>query len=192
MTDDRTDVLKDLEAALAVTPSPEFTEGVRARIRGESARRRVWPVWSMAALAAAAAIVMAFSTWPRREAVPSAVAVTVAHAPEPIISAPPAAVPAVDARPAVASATPRAAHALVRSAAAPEVLVPRDQALALQALVVGLSNGTIDAESLATLPPDASVPLAPTPKIEIVPIVIPPIDVRAPGASGGEVVGGIR
>ena len=34
MTNDHPDdVLKDLEAALAVTPSPDFAEGVRARIR---------------------------------------------------------------------------------------------------------------------------------------------------------------
>jgi hypothetical protein len=192
MTDTHTDdVLKDLEAALAVTPSPEFAEGVRARIHRESSRRRVWPVWAMAGLAAAAAIVVTIA-WPRREAVPAAVAVTAAHEPTPIVSAPPPVAPAVEARPAVTTAAPRASHAVARRAAAPEVLVPPDQALALQALMVGLRDGTIDAASLATPPPDASVPLAPAPKIEIVPIVIPPIDVRAPGAAGGEPVGGIR
>jgi len=70
--------------------------------------------------------------------------------------------------------------------------VPRDQALALEALVTGLNNGTIDAGSLAIPPPDASVPLAPAAQIEIVPIVIPPIDGRAPGTSGGDAPGGIR
>lgn len=195
MTDHHTDdVLKDLEAALAVTPSQEFAEGVRARVRSESARRRAWPVWAMAGLAAAAVIVVAFAAWPHREESPAAVAVTASRAPEPVAPAPVVtrAAPAVSADPVVPIARPRAARDAPRRAAAPEVLVPRDQALALQVLVTGLNNGTIDAASLATPPPDASVPLAPAAKIEIVPIVIPPIDVRAPGASGGEPVGGIR
>ena len=63
MTHDRTDdVLNDLEAALAVTPSPEFADGVRARLRGESARRRTWPVWGIGGLAAAAAFALVFLT----------------------------------------------------------------------------------------------------------------------------------
>jgi hypothetical protein len=63
MTNDHTnDVLKDLEAALAVTPSPEFADGVRARLRGESARRRTWPVWGIGGLAAAAAFALVFLT----------------------------------------------------------------------------------------------------------------------------------
>src|SRR5262245_26659583 len=59
MTHDHTDdVLKDLEAALSVTPSPAFAEGVRARIRQESGRRRVWPAFLTVGLAAAAVLVI--------------------------------------------------------------------------------------------------------------------------------------
>jgi hypothetical protein len=193
MTHDRTDdVLKDLEAALAVTPSPGFADGVRARIRGESARTRTWPAWTMAALAAAAAIVVAFVAWPRREAAPAAVAVTASRSPEPVVAASPSATPVVDAGPGITIAKPRVSHDVPRRAPAPEVLVPRDQALALEALVAGLSNATIDAESLATPPPDASTPLPATPQIVIAPIVIPPIDLRVPETSGGATFGGIR
>jgi hypothetical protein len=60
MTDHHTDdVLKDLEMALAVTPSPQFADGVHARLRGESARRRMWPVWAIGGLAAAVAAMFA-------------------------------------------------------------------------------------------------------------------------------------
>ena len=193
MTNDRPDdVLKDLETALAVTPSPEFAEGVRARIHGQSARTRMWSIWVRAGLAAAAAIAVAFVAWPRREAAPAAVAVTTSRPPEPVITAPPAAPPAVDAVRTVTIAKPEASHDVPRRAPAPEVLVPRDQAVALQALVAGLSNATIDARSLATPPPDASTPLPATPQIVITPIVIPPIDVRVPETSGGAPFGGIR
>lgn len=199
MTENHTDdVLRDLEAALAVTPSREFAEGVRARIRDESARRRVWPVWTLAGLAAAAAIGLAVLTRPHRETTASDVTATTARLPEPAAPAPVVTVPPVAASPTVTSrevaaiSRPRAARGEPRRAAAPEVLVPRDQASALQTLVAGLSDGTIDAGSLATPPPDASMPLAPAAQIEIVPIVIPPIDGRAPGPSGGNSSGGIR
>ena len=63
MTHDPTnDVLQELEAALTLAPSPEFADGVRARIRSESTRRRAWPMWAMAGLAAAAAIALVVLT----------------------------------------------------------------------------------------------------------------------------------
>lgn len=199
MTENPTDdVLRDLEAALAVTPSREFAEGVRARIRDASARRRVWPVWTMAALAAAAGVVLTVLTRPHRATTASDVSATTAHSTEPAGPAPVVTLPPVAAAPTVAGhelaaiSRPRTARGEPRPMAAPEVLVPRDQAVALQTLVAGLSDGTIDAESLATPPPDASMPLAPAAQIEIVPIVIPPIDGRAPGPSGGNSSGGIR
>jgi hypothetical protein len=71
MTDHHTDdVLKDLETALAVTPSPEFADGVRARLRGESARRSMWPVWAIGGLAAAVAATFALVFLPRQQSRP--------------------------------------------------------------------------------------------------------------------------
>ena len=198
MTHDPTDdVLKDLEAALTVKPSSAFAAGVRARIRDGSARRRVWPRWTMAGLAAAAAVVLAVLAWPQRGA-PRGVAISASRPPAPAAPAP--AVAAISS-PAAPIAVPGPSRAIakplpprsrsVRAAVSepPEVLVPRDQAVALQALVTGLSDGTIDAESLATPPSDASTPLPAAAQIVIVPIVIPAIDVRP---SAGGTVGGIR
>jgi len=64
------DVLKDLETALSVTPSPRFAEGVRARIAADSTRRRMSPVWAAVGLAAAAGIALMVIT--RQEAYPTA------------------------------------------------------------------------------------------------------------------------
>jgi hypothetical protein len=59
MTYDRTDdVLKDLETALAVTPSPQFADGVRARIADERPRRQFSPAWPLAVAGVLAMIVL--------------------------------------------------------------------------------------------------------------------------------------
>jgi hypothetical protein len=154
-------------------------------------------MWTMAGLAAAAAVVLAVLAWPHRESPAAAVAVTASRPSQPAASAPTIAVPSTagsiaEKGPAGAIVKPRAPGAASHRAAAPEVLVPRDQAVALEALVAGLSNGTIDPQSLATAPADASTPLAPAAQIDIVPIVIPPIEIRTPGTSGGESGGAIR
>ena len=68
----------------------------------------------------------------------------------------------------------------------PEVLVPRDQVDGLRALVAGLKDGTIDVASLATPPPDATVPLPLIQDIVMPAIVIPSIEGVGPVGSGGD------
>ena len=122
MTHDQTDdVLNDLEAALAVTPSPEFADGVRARIRRESARRRTWPAWAMAGVAAAAAaFALVFLTRHQSRPVlhpPAGEAPHVAEAARSTSSS-----PVVPAEQAVTRATPR--REPVRSVSSPAPAEP--------------------------------------------------------------------
>ncbi|HUL72233.1 MAG TPA: hypothetical protein VLT86_03980 [Vicinamibacterales bacterium] len=194
MSDDHMDdVLKGLEAALAVEPSPEFAARVRARVSKESARRRAWPAWAAVGLATAAVVVLTVAAWPRRS--PIAAQVTATRTPEPAASSSrmsPIAAPApAPDRQIVKAATSRIARAL-RQHPAPEVLVPPGQAEALRTLLAGLSDGTIDPGSLATPPPDAAAALAPAPEIVIPPIVIPSMDARTAGTPGGDGSTGIR
>ena len=59
MTNDHPDdVLKDLETALAVSPSPEFAEGVRARIADGRSRQKFSLAWPLAIAGALATIVL--------------------------------------------------------------------------------------------------------------------------------------
>jgi hypothetical protein len=195
MTHDHTDdVLKDLETALAVEPSPEFAAHVRARIGEESARRRPWLMWATVGLVGAAVVVLAVVTLARREAGPAATQVAASHTLEPVAIAPavsPAVTPAPVGETPAGAVKPQTVSVASRKSR-PEVLVPRDQAAALGALVAGLNDGTIDPGSLATPPPAAATALAPAAGIVIAPIVIPPVDPRTPGSSGGESPGGIR
>ncbi len=187
MTHDPTDdVLKDLEAALTVTPSPAFVDGVRARVAADSKRRRTWPVWAAVGFAAAAGIVVTVVAWPLRAPASPPIAITTSRpieSPAPAPAAPTAAVTSVPTR--LARPVPRAdAHVDRRRDSMPEVLVSSDQVDGLRALVAKLNDGTIDAASLATAPPDAAVPLPPVPDIVVPAIVIPSIDGSGRDGSG--------
>jgi len=188
MTDDRMDeTLKDLERMLAVEPSPEFAAGVRARVGKSTAPRHEWAFAVTAGLAAAVVIVLVLALSISRGRTP-ATDVAVARTPAPV---PTAASPVpVKSTPSVARATKTEAVVASRPST-PEVIVPPGQAAAIRALVAGLNDGTIDPGSLATPPPDATVPLVPVEEIVIAPIVILPLNASGAAASGGG-DGGIR
>ncbi|HKW02923.1 MAG TPA: hypothetical protein VJN96_24070 [Vicinamibacterales bacterium] len=188
MTDDRSDdVLKDLEAALAVTPSPEFAHGVRARIHRESSRRRVRPVWTMAGLAAAAAIVLAVLVWPRQEAGPAAVPATASRAAEPAMPSPQVSAPSHPAVSQVARAaaprhSPRAPQPVV--SAGPDLVVISNQRDVLQRLWLRASQTKDLKQEDASSPLAAPVGDTPivsellTAPVTITPLVVTPLGDR--------------
>lgn len=194
MNDRRVDeLLSELKTALDVEPSSGFAAGVRERVAHASGRQRPsWLVWVGMGLAAAAVVIVA-TVWSTRGAgTPAPVVATVANSAAPVVAAP----STVDraSQPVTEPTTTNTGAKIVRrerAAAKPEVLVSRDEADGIRALVSGLNDGTIDPASLATPPPDASVPLE-MPAIVIAPIVVAPLDGRAPGTSGGGIAGDIR
>jgi hypothetical protein len=182
MTHDRTDdVLKDLEAALAVTPSPEFAEGVRARIHGESAPRRIWPVWAMAGLAAAAVFAIVFPTrQPSRPELqqPAAETPHVAEAARPTSSS------VAPAEPAAPRATPqREQHRIVSSPvpAEPVLEVISSQGEMLRRMWARVTpNGALKEVDAPTVEQPlggnaAIVSDAVTAPVAIVPVVVKPL-----------------
>jgi hypothetical protein len=137
MNTDRDDILDDLRAALAIEPSPSFEARVRAAAATDAEQRRNWWPWLVAAGACAALAVVAATSWPRAvEVQPARMAATFgAPATPPAVSAP--STSRRSARPIASRAT---STAPVRRRE-PEVLVPRDQAIALDRLIRGISEG---------------------------------------------------
>jgi hypothetical protein len=187
MTHDRTDdVLNDLEAALAVTPSAGFADGVRARIRGQSARRRVWPVWAAAGLAAAAVVWLVVAVRPGSRAespAPSAATPAVAEV-HPNPRAPVASVEPAAVRPAVAREKPGVAES--RASAAPVLEVISNQRDVLQRLWTRASRATPLKQEDAASP--SSTPAGDTPIVSemlTAPVTIAPVVVKPLGDGGG-------
>ena len=154
------DVLQELEAALDVSPSPDFEARVRERITQQSFAMPRW-AWT-AGLAAAATIVLAVMLVPERpeEVVP----VT----PQPVANLPVARPEAAAAAPA-----PAARHAArrptgARTESSSTVIVPAGQAAAIQRLAAALAAGRVamapprphgldELEIAAVAPPDPLV-----------------------------------
>ena len=137
----------DLQAALFVTPSPEFAAGVRVRIAREArVVRRFTLVWGLAAggaLAALAVAIVSFSHFRERpRAVEAGTAQTIAAPvapPDVAVTAP------VLKRTAKTTRVARVPHA--PAAGFGEVLVPPDQRIALERLLAAVQTGR------ATVPP---------------------------------------
>jgi hypothetical protein len=143
--------LQDLREALAIEPAPDFAARVRARVAHDEPRRWPggWRLWSLAAVGAAATIAIAIQTQsgPPANLASVEVPASVSTASQAAAVAP---VPVRLAAPATpATATPRrpnrtAPGAVMTSAAAKrrlDVLVPPDQALALQRLLAAIREG---------------------------------------------------
>jgi hypothetical protein len=62
---------REIEALLAVEPSPEFVARVRTRVAQESEPGRWRASWVLAAAGAVAAVIVAIIAWPSPEATPS-------------------------------------------------------------------------------------------------------------------------
>jgi hypothetical protein len=179
---------RDLEAALAVDPSPDFVARVRTRVQDE--RDAAWfpPAWALAAagaLVVVAAIVglprpnvsqvttdapavRHHSPAPRRDA---AVATSIGPAPrQDAAAAPP--VSRVKNR----EAPRRAAVVSVRRSASrdqPELLIEAGEARALQQLFSDVRQGLIDLTSLHQVA--AAATLQPPSEIAFPPITIEPV-----------------
>src|SRR5262249_43443818 len=138
MTDER-DVLKELSAALDVQPSPEFAARVRERVA--SAPRAHWSwMWIALGTGVPAATVALISL--RGPVQP------VVQAPTVLASAPVAVVEPVGPKPAPSPHVVERAPAPVRvlpvratSSAEPEVLVPDDERIALNRLLLAMRQG---------------------------------------------------
>jgi hypothetical protein len=171
------DLDRELEAAVAVNPSPEFAARVRMRVRSE--RAAFWPALSWWVAAAGAVVVAVVVGWPRPNLSPATqdppVAPDFRPAPQraPIQDA--AAAAAVSPAPERPAPGKTAATSIRRSASPdqPELLIAAGEARALQQLFAGVRQGLVDLSSLQPVP--ASAALQPPSVIAFQPITFEPI-----------------
>ena len=134
MTNER-ELLRELEAALDVSPSPDFEARVRERVRKEWIAVPRW-TWTVG-LAAAATVVLAVMLVPGRQ--------------HEVVRVPPQlnANPAVaEPQPAAAVPAPTARHAArrprrMKTEASSAIVVPAGQAAAIQRLVAEVAAGRV-------------------------------------------------
>ena len=180
---------RELEAALAVDPSPEFVARVRTRVQTQ--RNAAWSAlpWGFAAAAGAivvvAAVVVGMSRagrFERAQDLSSGVKSPVPNSQD-LSPAPPASPIAKDTP--VAQDHSRAPRTTPRNAVAPstrrnaprnepEMLVSADEARALRRLFADVRKGLIDLSSLQEVAP-ATAALQPPSEIAFAPIVFEPI-----------------
>jgi hypothetical protein len=166
---------RDLEAALAVDPSPEFAARVRTRVQGE--RDASWSPWRWGVAAAAGAVVVIVAvvvgtSRPNRLSqiardAPVAQNVSAARGVSPELNAP----VAQDLGPAQKRAAPARRNA---SRNEPEVIISAGEARALRRLFADVRKGLIDLSSLQEGPP-ATAALQPPGEIAFPPITFEPI-----------------
>jgi hypothetical protein len=179
------DPLKDLEAALAVEPSPAFAARVRARVTGPR-NRRAWLGWQgLAAAAIVALAVVGAGLWRasisdvrtlRTVAVVAEVPAASGVASAAVVAKSIASVKVLP----VATSRPSAGHA-----PSPEVLVPPDQAIAVNRFLAGLRE--LKTARLAAEAPVVVLEELPqiTP-VRIEPIRIDPLVPNSPSSGGKE------
>ncbi len=192
---DGNDPFRELESALSITPSPEFTARIRQRVAGQE-RVSWWGRFgwvSVATATAAAIVVVAIAVWPgaRRDRIAPEGAIASISSPTstssrvslPAFHAESAAtVPAlrVQSTPGVAPAHVFAAKALHTV----EVMVPDDERLALNHLLLALRAGRATVPAPVTME-DADGQLLAPPPIDI-PLMkeIEPLSGNSSGGSG--------
>jgi len=183
---------REIEAALAVDPSPEFVAKIRARVASEPAPASWWHLrWPVLATAAVAAVVVAMVALSWQSAHPELViarnARDIALAPAPQAIARPSEVASAN----VAAPTRRVSTAGRRGrspstnegeSGASEVLISRDEQRAFAMLVTAVQEGRFQ----RALAPTANAPEASAEPmdISIPPLVIEPLPQIA--ALGGE------
>lgn len=191
MTDEHLDkALKDLQAELTVTPSPEFAAKVRERIEQVPAKSS-WNVWAWSGVAATCAVaVVAVVVWRGgRQEDSGARPLTLAQAQPIATTQPPAASQPVPVEPSVTPSVRATAAPVVHATAGraePEVLVPPDQLIAIRRLMAAVRAGSMTtmAASPTLIDPDTGelIPLRP---IEIPLITVDPLPGPPDGRSGG-------
>ena len=172
------DALKQLDAALSVTPSPEAVAKVRERVRLEPGASRAFHGWWWVAAAGAAVIAVGIASsifFASHRASPAPPVVVATNTPPPGDLV----VPLANAKRAVVRRAVRA-HEL-------EVLVPPDEGIALRKLLLALREGRATVPSLGRATEDADGHL-----LEPTPIAIPSIKIELlpgtpVGGSGGRV-----
>jgi len=192
---------RDLQALLAIEPSPEFVARVRTRVASEPEPRARWLSWTFAGVVAAAAAVVVIAVYLAGPREIASLAQMARHAQE----GPAAATPNVQARPhtqptvapdlsgTVSQATSRqmassqrvtgeragSQPASIQPASnhllsAEVVLDPRETA-ALRALIRGAADGRVDLAPVLQASTPTAMDLPPITEIAIPPIVITPL-----------------
>jgi hypothetical protein len=178
------DPFKALEDALKVNPSPEFVARVRERVRQEPAVGAAigwWPRLAFGAVVATAAIVVA-TLWIDHPRPGPAVVATRTAARAPLTESMP--VPAVEPSPTISPRpTPRTPTRVAVRMQKSEILVPDDQRLALNRLLIAVREGraVVPAEGRALEDENGHL-------LELRPIEVPPINSidLLPGAPTGK------
>lgn len=186
---------REIEAALAVDPSPQFVAKIRARVASEPAPTSWWPLrWPVLATAAASAVVAVAvaSMWqpsaPEQSATLSgADVVLTGPAPEQPARATPerTAAPRVPSPATVARTSSHSTRSVARTVSGPrepEVLISRDEQRAFALLVTAVHEGRFQRALASTA--KASDTWAEPMDISITPLVIEPLPQIA--ALGGE------
>jgi hypothetical protein len=173
------DVLdRELQAALAVQPSPAFVARVRARVANEQMGAGWAGSWIWASLAVAAATLVGVAVLGGSPAVPApASLVAIDTLPLRDLSG---AIPAVVPMVAVGAAMPRGAGASRRRTPAPDVVVSPDEARARTILVDAIAGGLVQDGTMPVLE-YAQEPLAPIDELVLEPIALSPLVRRDSG-----------
>jgi hypothetical protein len=161
MTDTAID--REIQAALAVDPSPDFLARVRTRIATEPPKVRSWVPWTLAAAGAMAAIVAiaVVISWPQGKPTP----VTQAPGAEDIRLAAPTAIE-----------QPRRAEAPeARRRPEPEILIDPAEVRALRRLITGTRDGSLDLSAALQATTPTAMELPPIKAIVIAPLTIDPL-----------------
>jgi hypothetical protein len=182
MNDDQ--LKRDIEEALSVRPSPQFSARVRARMAAESPRSSsTWIRWGMPGFALAAVVAAVLLVEHEENAIPRPVAIA-RKAPEKKPEAPPmpATQPAVSIRRAAQPSTPTVAE--------PEVLFDPREVAAFRKFIEGVQEERIDLAKLIELQQAASrsVPIeeiALMPLGDFAPIVIESLTIGPRRIEGG-------
>jgi hypothetical protein len=185
---------REIRAALAVDPSPEFVARVRTRLAHEPtarAWRRPWLVAAAGAVAAAIALAVVVSrphdtttTAPVTQSLkPAQVDRPAEPRPEPVVNA--------DPEPVERRARGRAEATLVRPTAAapestatePETLIDPREAIALRQLIAGTRDGSLHLSAALQSTTPTAMELPEVSDVVIAPITIEPL-APAAGAEG--------
>jgi hypothetical protein len=179
---------REIEAALGVDPSPEFLPRVRARIASEQVHQGwYWSTgWRWAGVAAVVTAVAVIAVWTLRDPSRAPREAHITDTPS-VDSATPPVQPALPA-PALVASSPESSKPVsapvvrtVRSTrtpavvARPEVMVSRDEAVALRQLIAAITARQVEAMDI----PQLGVESAPLPQMEEIvlePIKLSPLD----------------
>jgi len=159
---------REIQAELAVDPSPQFIARVRTRIAAEPAGAAPWLSWKLVAAGALAAASVTAVVFSRPEDKPAPV--TQARRAEDIRLAPPAAIE----QPGHAAVPIPAVSGPSRSSE-PEILLDPAEMRALRRLIAGTRDGSLDLSPALRAATPTAMDLAPADAIMIAPLTIDPL-----------------